>query len=273
MKALKDHLILYDAECPMCNLYTGAFVKTGMLDRDGRAAYQHTTTYQCPQVNMQRAVNEIALVNTRTGEVTYGIRSLFSIIATSFPVFRPLFNSCIFTALMSKLYAFISYNRRVIIPAAETEDSFAYQPSFRLPYRIIWLLFTWCVTAAVLSAYAARLAPWVPAGSSYREWLICGGQIFFQAAVISCLAPAKAWDYLGNMMTISLAGALLLGISMPIARLLHATPAFYTGYFLLVAGAMLLEHIRRVKLLQLSVILSATWVLYRLVLLFILLKQ
>lgn len=40
MKTLKNHLILFDAECPMCRVYTQVFVKTGMLDENGRAAYQ-----------------------------------------------------------------------------------------------------------------------------------------------------------------------------------------------------------------------------------------
>jgi predicted DCC family thiol-disulfide oxidoreductase YuxK len=30
MKTLKDHVILYDAECPMCKVYTHAFTTTGM---------------------------------------------------------------------------------------------------------------------------------------------------------------------------------------------------------------------------------------------------
>ncbi len=35
MKTLHNHVIFYDADCPMCNLYTNAFVKTGMLDSNG----------------------------------------------------------------------------------------------------------------------------------------------------------------------------------------------------------------------------------------------
>jgi predicted DCC family thiol-disulfide oxidoreductase YuxK len=40
MKTLKDHTLLYDATCPMCRLYTRAFVSSGMLDQEGRAPYQ-----------------------------------------------------------------------------------------------------------------------------------------------------------------------------------------------------------------------------------------
>ena len=116
MKTLKDHIILYDAECPMCKLYTNAFTKTGMLDLDGRVAYQQIPDAVCPYVDRQRAVNEIALVDTKTGEVNYGIQSLFKVIAHSFPILSGLFSFKPFIWLMSKVYAFISYNRRVIIP-------------------------------------------------------------------------------------------------------------------------------------------------------------
>ncbi|MBL4678763.1 MAG: DUF393 domain-containing protein, partial [Mucilaginibacter sp.] len=69
MKTLGNYTILYDAECPMCNIYTKAFVKTGLLDKDGRAPYQELPQDACPLVNRQRAADEIALINRETGEV------------------------------------------------------------------------------------------------------------------------------------------------------------------------------------------------------------
>ena len=150
MKTLKDHIILYDAECPMCKLYTNAFTKTGMLDNNGRASYQQMPEAACPYVDRQRAVNEIALVNTKTGEVNYGIHSVFKVIANSFPVFKPLFSFGPFTWLMSKLYAFISYNRRVIIPT-DINQATGIQPTFKLRYRIAYLIFTWAVVGFILT--------------------------------------------------------------------------------------------------------------------------
>jgi hypothetical protein len=39
MEALKDHVLLYDQNCPLCRSYTGLFIKCGMLDGEGREAY------------------------------------------------------------------------------------------------------------------------------------------------------------------------------------------------------------------------------------------
>lgn len=270
MKTLENHMVLFDAECPMCRAYTKAFVNTGMLDNNGRAPYQSEMNCVCPVIDKQRAVNEIALVNLENGEVTYGIKSLFKIVGNACPIFRPLFSFQPFTWLMSKLYAFISYNRRVIIPSGKTGDAYAYQPTFKLYYRIAYLLFTWFFTGYILTAYAHLLTGVVPIGNAFREYFICGGQIIFQSAVISTFAKDKLWNYLGNMMTISFAGSLLLGIMLFANHWLAMPSLFFPLWFMLVAGLMFLEHIRRTKLLNLGWVLTLTWVLYRVVLLVVL---
>jgi hypothetical protein len=228
MKTLNNHIILYDADCPMCGLYTKAFTKTGMLEAGGRTAYQTMPADICPLVDRQRAVNEIALVNTQTGEVNYGIASLFKVIGNSFILLKPLFGFKPFIWLMSKVYAFISYNRKVIIPGAK--DDFEIKPTFRLRYRLAYLLFTWALVGYILTQYAQLLTGMVPVGNAYREYLICGGQIVFQGLVVSLYANTKKWDYLGNMMTISIAGALTLLPGLLVAQCITLPAIAYTFY-------------------------------------------
>ncbi len=263
MKTLENHIVLFDAECPMCRAYTSAFVKTGMLGENGRAAYQNEMDTICPIIDKQRAVNEIALVDLKNGEVTYGVKSLFKIIGNTCPLFRPLFSSEPFAWVMNKLYAFISYNRRVIIPSGKAGDAFSYQPTFKLHYRIAYLLLTWFCTSFILTRYAHQLSPAVPVGSAQREYLVCGGQIIFQAAVICFIAKDKLWNYLGNLMTISFAGAILLGLMLLVGHYVALPPVVTLLYFMLVVGLMFLEHIRRTKLLGLDWTMTASWVLYR----------
>jgi hypothetical protein len=280
MKPLKNHIILYDSECPMCDLYSRGFIASGMLDGDGRAAYQEALSGKgpsrvggggvCPLVDRQRAVNEIALVDTTTGAVSYGIDSLFKVIGYSFPFFRPLFRWRPFTWLMRKLYSFISYNRKVIIPAP-VSDNASLQPSFSLRYRLAWLLFAAFLSGFILTRYARLLTGVVLPGGAYREYLICAGQIVFQGLMVVLISRNRRtfWDYLGNMMTISLAGSLLLLPALAAQSIL--TPTLAALYFLFVAACMLLEHIRRTRLLHLGWGLSASWVGYRMVLLLLIL--
>jgi len=265
MKTLQNHVILFDDECPMCYAYTKTFIRTGMLDKKGREAYQNMPAYICPLVDKQRAANEIALVNTLTGEVTYGIQSLFKIIGHALPIFKTLFSFVPFVYLMQKFYALISYNRKVIIPVKVKANTI--QPSFKIQYRLIYLIFTWLVTAHILTAYANLLTPFVPLGGSYREYLICGGQMLFQGTVILFYRKDKIWEYLGNMMTISFAGALLLSPMLVVAYYFQMSTVLFMLYFLVVAGLMLLEHLRRSKILNLGYTMSISWVLYRLIVL------
>jgi hypothetical protein len=266
MKTLSNHTIIYDDECPMCDLYTGAFVKTGMLDKKGRAPFSGASDLLMQTVDKKRACNEIALVDNASGEVTYGIESLFRIIANSAPFLKPLFNQGWFSLAMQKLYSFISYNRKVIIPGKTYESGQVCTPSFNLTYRIAYIIMAWLVSSYILNHYSALLVPLVPASNFYREFMICGGQILFQAIIICILRKDRVIHYLGNMMTISLAGSLLLAIAIPLKMFINE-PLFFAGYFMIVVGLMFMEHLRRIKLLGIHAFATASWVLYRLLVL------
>lgn len=270
MKKLSDHILIFDAECPICRAYSGAFIKTGMLDKNGRESYQETNSETCLLIDKERARNEIALVNKVTGEVYYGVDSLFTVIANSFPILKLLFAFTPFKWMAKKIYSFISYNRKVIIPVQNTNDTCV--PDFNLNYRLAYLFFTWFLSSIILTVYARLMLGVVPGTELFREFFICGGQIFFQAVVIHFIARGRIMDYLGNMMTISFAASLLLLIVMAIGKLLLITsPWIYTGIFLLIAGLMLVEHIRRMKLLQVHWLASVGWVVYRIIVLLIIL--
>jgi len=270
MKTLSHHVLIFDNNCPLCKAYTGAFIKTGILDRQGREAYNSVTPQTCGLLDMNRARNEIALVNTKTGQVLYGIDSLFRILAHAFPVFAPLFRLSPFRWLMKKLYSFISYNRKVIIPSDTTHDGCV--PDFNMRYRRTYILFTWLATSAILTTYSQLLAGVLPPSRFFREFLVCGGQIVFQSCVLYFIDRKKIMTYLGNMMTISFAGGLLLLLIMGIGRLcgLH-DPLAYSALFLLTAGLMFIEHWRRMRLLGIHWSASASWVLYRVILLTVIL--
>lgn len=263
MKVLKDHVLLYDQLCPMCTAYSCAFVRAGVLEPDGRAAYQAMDAQTSASVNLARVPNEIALLNRKTGEVTYGAQSLMVILQHVLPFLAPLFRQGWFQWLAQRAYRFVSYNRRVMMPVRETSGI---RPGFHVGYRTAYLAVCWLLTAAVLHRYSSLVVPLIPPTSYGREFFICGGQIAWQWFFLRLLHRGKAWDYLGNMMTISLAGAIALEVIM---LLLPAgwSPYIYGVLFTGVAGLMFLEHIRRTRILGVSSWLTVTWVLYRILLL------
>ena len=270
MKTLTDHTIIYDEECPLCDLYTRTFLRTGMLDQHGREKFTAVEKCSKARVDWNRARNEIALINKKNGSVLYGVDSLMKILEYQWPLLKPLFANRIFHFLMQQFYFFISYNRKVIVPASVFEKQNTCTPDLNISYRWAYIIFCWIITSLILVSYSHLLVPVVPAGSYLREFTICGGQILFQGSIVALIRKEKFIHYIGNLMTIALAGALLLSIALLLTSVIHSL-LFYAIYFMLVVCLMFFEHIRRVKVLELPFYLSAIWVIYRVLVLLIIL--
>ena len=274
MKTLKNHVIVYDSECPLCKVYTGAFVKTGMLDEEGREAYCSLPQQYEAMVDKDRARNEIALIDVESGKAYYGYESLFKVIENSFPIFKPLFQLTVFRWVILRLYRFISYNRKVIIPPSVMDAPRSCTPDFNLVYRWAYIIFAWLMTSVILTAYSGLLVDYIGNTSLGREFLICAGQIVFQGLVLIITKSRGKVNYLGNMMTISLAGSLLLLPVIFIYRIsLNQEPIIALIWFGLVVLLMFLEHIRRLKILKVTYLLTITWVVYRMLVLLIVLSD
>jgi hypothetical protein len=270
MKTLTDHTIIYDDECPMCKEYIKAFVKTGMLDQNGREAYTEAVNSNHPNIDWNRARNEIAMINKKDGTITYGAESVLTIIGNSFPVFQPLFNLSLFKFPVRRLYFFVSYNRKVVAPGKVFEGCDTCTPDMNYAYRWAYIIFAWLVTSFTLVFYSKLAVPLFQESGFAREFIVCGGQIIFQGAIVLLVRKERAIHYLGNVMTISLGGAIMLCPMFLVAKFLDSN-LFFVGYFMIVVALMFLEHLRRVKILELPWFISGTWVLYRFMVLYIIL--
>ena len=180
MRTLTDHTIIYDDECPMCKEYTKAFVKTGMLDKNGREAYTAAVNSNHPNIDWNRARNEIAMINKKDGKVTYGAESVLTIIGNSFPVFQPLFNLSLFKFLIKRLYFFISYNRKVVAPGKVFEGCNTCTPDMNYTYRWAYIVFAWLVTSVILVSYAKLAVPLFPE-SGFARLSYVAARSFFRA--------------------------------------------------------------------------------------------
>jgi hypothetical protein len=269
MEKLPNHTLVYDSECPMCDLYTKGFINAGMLDTDGRIAYG------CALVpasfSNDRARDEIALIDYNTGTVTYGLDSLIKIISHSFPSLGRGLQSAAIHWPLTILYSFISYNRKVIAPSQAFERRGSCTPSYHTGYRITYVVFAWLITSVVLANYTPTLQPIVPGSSFLREFLICGGQVIFQMVIVRLMTRDKVLHYIGNMMTVSLIGALLLLPMLALTHVVNIPPVASLAWFTTVVTFMLSIHWKRAKMLGLPVWATVGWVCYRLLVLCIIL--
>lgn len=269
MKTLKNSILVYDSECLMCSYYTEKFVRNGVLEQEGWVAYKDIENSLCSLLDKKRARNEIALVNTKTQTVTYGIESIFLLVGQMFPFLKPLFRLKFFRWTMKRVYSFISYNRKAIAPSRQFEGYNQCTPDFNLKYRLAYIFFTWMVVSVILNAYSKTLTGIIPQSNFIREFIICGGQVIYQAIAVAIIRKDRVVHYLGNMMTISFAGSLLLLPTLAVYKFFPTVSHFImAAYFFLVVFLMFLEHIRRTRILEINWMATATWLHYRVTVLF-----
>lgn len=214
---LADKIILYDDSCPMCNLYTQAFVRFKLLEPENRMGLASAEPQYLALIDLNRARHEIPLLDRKTGEVVYGIDALFLIIGHRFPLFRPLFHLRPFRAAMYILYQIVTYNRRFIAGTAAPCSGFNCAPDFNLKYRSIYLALT---LTLVTTLWVTLLhMPLSQNDPTLHAALLasCGLQLL----ALGCggLAQRK-WDYMSSIATNTLIFALLLApilLSLPTA--------------------------------------------------------
>lgn len=271
MKTLEQQTLLYDKDCPLCQVYTSGFIKTGMLDKNGRKPFSTISIEEQTYIDLNRASNEIALVDTKNKTVIYGIDSLLKVIGHRFPIIENIGHIKPVNFLLKKLYSFISYNRKVIIPSPENKsDALQCLPSFNIKYRLLYILSSIIITMFTLFYFSKHIVN-LPQESLIREGFITVGQLMFQGLLIYKLDKKVILNYFGNLMTISLMGSLLLLPLLIINWLISLPEMVFLIGFGIVVFIMFLEHLRRVKLLKLPSFLSYTWVIYRVLILLIIL--
>lgn len=272
MKTLNSHTLLYDEDCPMCNIYTSGFIKSKMLDSNGRKPFPKITATEQNYIDVERAKNEIALVDNLNKKVFYGIDGLLKVIGNSFPIVEKIGNFKPVNFLLKKLYKFISYNRKVIAPSTvKTTDTFHCVPLFNIKYRTLYIVFSTLLTAVILWQYS-KMIVFLPTATFLREVLLAVGQIGFQYIFIRQYSIQQQFNYLGNLVTVSIIGSLLLLPILLVNQFIILNPYFILAWFGLTVSVMILEHYRRVKILEMQKTLTFTWILYRIIALIIILN-
>lgn len=272
MKTLENQTLLYDEDCPLCRVYTSAFIKAGMLDENGKKPYCQLSAKEQNFIDVKRASNEIALVDNENKTVIYGIDSLLKVIGFSFPWMEKIGNLKPIKFFLKKLYSFISYNRKVIIPSKiKKEIKLQCIPDFNYQYRILYVLFATTITTFILYKFSDFIAI-LPKPTIARELILVFGQIVFQSLFLIKLDKKIILNYIGNLMTVSLMGSLLLLPILILNLVVNIQKLINLGWFGTTVLLMLVEHSRRIKLLELPFFLSIAWVIYRLIALTIILN-
>lgn len=136
-----DKLLIYDETCPACRVYTKGFVKVGLLKEENRRGNcQPLDERLISRIDPERACHEIPLVDLNGGETLYGVDALLDVLGQRSQVVRYLGKIRWIRRLLNYLYAFISYNRRIMIPSMPGRwQLMDFQPRFHPGYRLALL--------------------------------------------------------------------------------------------------------------------------------------
>lgn len=262
---ITNHKLLIDKNCPMCNIYGKTFKKLNMVDQDTISPYQLIGEDLTCNIDMDRAQNEVALHDTITGTTIYGLDSMIAIFSQGKNWISKSLHFPLIYVPLKQLYKFITYNRKVIAgnSLSPVEDRIC-EPDFNYFYRTLFILFTAVFTGLVLNAYTSNITsyfgfetPW------YVEYMICFGQVLWQGIMITLWSRKYSWDYLGNMSAVSTLGGILLLPVLLLQQFIDLHSFFYIGYFMLVVGIMLFEHIRRCGNMKLGWLPTISWLTFR----------
>ncbi|WP_461054323.1 thiol-disulfide oxidoreductase DCC family protein [Spirosoma arcticum] len=243
-------LVVYDASCPMCRLYTKGMTSadsSGYLTRISNDELTDNTVLN--RIDQQRARHEIPLVDLDGGETLYGVDTwIYAVSQRSNQIAKLLSQNWLRTVLQ-KLYGFISYNRRIIITSAPSRwQLLDLQPDFRLSYRLAFVLL---VMGLVSGLHYAVDGPF-----EWPVFALLGGQLGL-VSLYSWLTRRPEFretllDYCGH-----------LGMSLLVGGLVMAISAYFNWPMGLLVGSGLAitQHFIRIYRLGLNPWLSASFTL------------
>jgi len=268
MKTITEQVLIYDKDCPFCNWYTGAFIRSGFLSENGRLPY--TTAIEDPSLSFDRELsrNKIALVDRQTGRVLYGVDSLLSVLGNRFQWIRKAGALPGIHFFLRGFYSFVSYNRKVIAPS-DCVANCGCAPSSSIPWRLTFIVFCGLVVNIATGLYfSQQLERWFIGNAVYTDLILFSSQFLFQYLVFRLLKQPNFSDYAGNLAFVSLLGGLLLvffhfGLNVLSAAGMNVEllqPLCYGIVYMF----MLHEHARRLKLLHLTKWLTVSWIIFRL---------
>ena len=112
---MKNKVLIYDDNCPLCTWYSSLFVSCGLLPTEGRKPFSALDSSLLKAIDLDKSRNEIPLLDTKSGNVLYGIDALLEILGQRSGFIKTTGKIKPINWLLKKIYKFISYNRKVIV--------------------------------------------------------------------------------------------------------------------------------------------------------------
>lgn len=203
MSIVQQHILLFDKDCPLCVWYTNKLVRYQFISPEVRQAYQDVDWTSFPEINPQKASNQIALFDINQRNVTYGVDALLIILANQFPALVTIGRVAWILSILTLLYSFISYNRKICIPV-NCMHAGSCNPSKHYLARFALVALTIFISSSI--SYVC-LSPYIQ-----YSWIFPIALVSLQWACSQFIAPLNQYDYIGHLSVIVMQMFLILGI-------------------------------------------------------------
>jgi hypothetical protein len=256
---MNSKILVYDDNCPLCTWYSGIFVRSGLLQEEGRKPFSSLETSLLNRIDLNKGRNEIPLLDTDSGEVLYGIDALLEILGQKFPFVKKLGNIRPLKWGLKKIYKLVSFNRKVIVAKKCSIGAIDCAPDLDYFYRLVFM--TVCLIFNTLLLFplhtvVLRKLPWYDLSLGELQ-AAHFGLVFINCLLTLSFKKEKAIEYLGQVNMLALIANLLLIPSFTFVTL-PGNEWVTSVYLILTAIIIFKEYLRRMD--YAGVLLTNKWV-------------
>jgi len=245
---MKNKILVYDDNCPLCTWYSSLFVKYGFLNADGRKPFSTLDDILLDKIDFDKSRNEIPLLDTSTNEVVYGIDALLEILDQKIPFIKATGNFAPLKWVLKRVYKLVSLNRKVIVAKKCGPANIDCSPDYNYLYRFIFMAV--CLVFNTLMLYPLHNNLFSKL-SYYHLELYELQEAHFVFVIINCtlafsFQKAKRYEYLGQVNMLALLVILLL-TSLLIIQFIFDSELLITIWLILTAAYIFKEYVRRME--------------------------
>jgi len=245
---MKNKILIYDDNCPLCSWYSGLFVRFGFLTEDGRKSFSNLDRDLLSSIDFDKGRNEIPLVDTSSGKALYGIDALLEILGKRYPLIKKTGNLRHVNWFLKKIYKLVSYNRKLIVARKCGNGAIDCAPDINYFYRSLFMIISLVFNTVMLFP----LHVIVLSRLSYFDHSKSELQIaHFALVLINCMLTLnfkkdKAFEYIGQVNMLALTTVLLL-LPLMIISCFFLNEWLVTSYLVILTSVILKEYFRRIE--------------------------
>lgn len=265
MKTLTNKLIIYDSNCKVCSSLRDVVLRFTNIPTKKIVAYKDLSVQQNAMVDHAMFKNGMALIDTTGAATLYGAEGVAWIFSSQYRIIDFLLRFRLFYLLFAFLYKTQAHNR-YIMATPKSKFQCDCVPDKVIKYRLTYIVIGLTISVILTMLFGISLTGFFanisPGEAALQMLLMAGTGWVIQMILAVVFLKGKALDYIGHLVTIMVAGLLVLVPWM----LFHAATGILSvsipvASVVLSSIVMLWLHISRASYLELNHRWTASWFL------------